>query len=59
MLIGVPKEIKNHEYRVGMTPLSVREAVRHGHKLWVQTGAGLGIKLNPEAIAKYGALAAR
>ena len=31
MLIGVPKEIKNHEYRVGMTPLSVREAVRHGH----------------------------
>ena len=43
MLIGVPKEIKNHEYRVGMTPLSVREAVRHGHEVWVQTGAGLGI----------------
>ena len=42
MLIGVPKEIKNHEYRVGMTPLSVREAVRHGHKVWVETGAGLG-----------------
>ena len=42
MLIGVPKEIKNHEYRVGMTPLSVREAVRHGHEVWVQTGAGLG-----------------
>ena len=30
MLIGVPKEIKNHEYRVGMTPTSVKEAVRHG-----------------------------
>ena len=35
MLIGVPKEIKNHEYRVGMTPTSVKEAVRNGHKVWV------------------------
>ena len=43
MLIGVPKEIKNHEYRVGMTPTSVREAVHHGHKVLVQTGAGGGI----------------
>ncbi len=43
MLIGVPKEIKNHEYRVGMTPMSVREAVRHGHKVWVQVNAGGGI----------------
>jgi alanine dehydrogenase len=43
MLIGIPKEIKNHEYRVGMTPVSVREAVRHGHKVWVQTQAGTGI----------------
>jgi alanine dehydrogenase len=43
MLIGVPKEIKNHEYRVGMTPTSVREAVRHGHRVWVQTQAGAGI----------------
>jgi alanine dehydrogenase len=43
MLIGVPKEIKNHEYRVGMTPTSVREAVRHGHKVWVQANAGSGI----------------
>ena len=33
MLIGVPKEIKNHEYRVGMTPTSVKEAVRHGHEV--------------------------
>jgi len=31
MLIGVPKEIKNHEYRVGMAPASVREAIKHGH----------------------------
>ncbi len=43
MLIGVPKEIKNHEYRVGMTPLAVREAVRHGHKVWVEVEAGSGI----------------
>ena len=43
MLIGVPKEIKNHEYRVGMTPISVREAVRNGHKVWVQANAGGGI----------------
>jgi alanine dehydrogenase len=43
MLIGVPKEIKNHEYRVGMTPTSVREAVRHGHDVWVQASAGGGI----------------
>src|SRR4051812_36287523 len=43
MLIGVPKEIKNHEYRVGMTPTSVREAVRHGHEVWVETHAGSGI----------------
>jgi alanine dehydrogenase len=43
MLIGIPKEIKNHEYRVGMTPLAVREAVRHGHKVWVEAEAGIGI----------------
>jgi len=43
MLIGVPKEIKNHEYRVGFTPMSVREAVRHGHTVLVQANAGQGI----------------
>ena len=43
MLIGVPKEIKNHEYRVGMTPPSVKEAVRNGHEVWVQANAGSGI----------------
>jgi alanine dehydrogenase len=41
--IGVPKEIKNHEYRVGLTPASVREVVAHGHELMVeQAGAGIG-----------------
>jgi len=43
MKIGVPKEIKVHEYRVGMTPSGVREAVAHGHAVLVQTQAGAGI----------------
>lgn len=43
MKIGVPKEIKNHEYRVGMTPSAVREALAHGHQVWVETRAGEGI----------------
>jgi len=43
MLIGVPKEIKNHEYRVGMTPSSVREMIHHGHEVLVETAAGMGI----------------
>ena len=43
MKIGVPKEIKNHEYRVGLTPASVRELVAHGHELIVEQGAGAGI----------------
>ncbi len=55
MLVGVPKEIKNHEYRVGMTPTSVNEAVRHGHKVMVQAGAGLGIGSSDEDYLKAGA----
>jgi alanine dehydrogenase len=43
MKIGVPKEIKNHEYRVGLTPDSVRELVAHGHEVVVETEAGAGI----------------
>src|ERR671928_1330015 len=43
MLIGVPKEVKTHEYRVGLVPGSVRELVHHGHKVVVETGAGAGI----------------
>ena len=43
MIIGIPKEIKNHEYRVGLTPRSVKELVRNGHKVMVQTNAGKGI----------------
>ena len=43
MRVGVPKEIKNHEYRVGLTPPSVAELVAAGHTVLVETGAGLGI----------------
>ena len=43
MRIGTPKEIKNHEYRVGLTPESVRELVAQGNEVWVETGAGAGI----------------
>jgi len=43
MLIGVPKEIKNHEYRVGLVPGSVRELVAAGHQVMVETQAGIGI----------------
>lgn len=45
MRIGLPKEIKNHEYRVGLTPASVRELTAHGHQVLVQTGAGAAIGL--------------
>lgn len=43
MLIGVPKEIKNNEYRVGLTPSSVREITTHGHAVKIETMAGAGI----------------
>jgi alanine dehydrogenase len=43
MRIGCPTEIKNHEYRVGLTPESARELAAHGNEVWIQSGAGLGI----------------
>jgi alanine dehydrogenase len=55
MLIGVPKEIKTQECRVGMTPAGVREAVRHGHVVLVETGAGAGIGLDDAVYEKAGA----
>lgn len=56
MLIGVPKEIKNHEYRVGLTPESVQELVHRGHGVVVETGAGVGINADD---ADYEAAGAR
>ena len=55
MKIGVPKEIKNHEYRVGLTPASVRELTLRGHKVLVQTSAGAGIGLSDEEYLAAGA----
>ena len=55
MIIGVPKEIKNHEYRVGLTPRSVSELVRNGHKLVVQTSAGKGIGASDDDYSENGA----
>ena len=45
MLVGVPKEIKDNEFRVGMTPAAVAELVHHGHEVIVETAAGLGSDL--------------
>ena len=55
MLIGVTKEIKVHEYRVGMTPSSVREAVVHGHAVIVETRAGAGIGASDDDYRNAGA----
>lgn len=55
MLIGVPKEIKNHEYRVGLTPGGAGELVHAGHKVMVQSQAGSGIGIEDEEYAEAGA----
>lgn len=55
MKIGVPKEIKIHEYRVGMTPSSVRELTSHGHTVYVEKQAGEAIDFTDEAYVKAGA----
>ena len=55
MRIGVPKEIKNHEYRVGLTPASIAELVAAGHELFVETKAGSGIDCPDAAFRKAGA----
>lgn len=55
MIIGVPKEIKIHEYRVGLTPASVRECVLHGHRVIIETSAGMGIGASDDDYIKAGA----
>jgi len=55
MLIGVPREIKNHEYRVGLIPAAVRELVRHGHAVLVETQAGAGIGVSDADYVAAGA----
>ena len=55
MKIGVPKEIKTHEYRVGLTPAGVRELAMHGHQVTVERNAGAGIGIADDAYRAAGA----
>lgn len=55
MLIGVPKEIKNHEYRVGLTPAAVKEFVNNKHQVWVEKDAGTGIGFTDDQYVTAGA----
>jgi len=55
MLIGVPKEIKNHEYRIGLTPAGARELVENGHQVIVQRDGGKAIGLTDDLYEKAGA----
>ncbi|PZM95623.1 MAG: alanine dehydrogenase, partial [Actinobacteria bacterium] len=55
MKVGVPREVKNHEYRVAITPAGVHEFTRAGHQVYVEAGAGLGSSLRGEEYAAAGA----
>jgi len=53
--VGIPSEVKNNEFRVGITPVGVHELVRRGHEVFVQKGAGLGSSINDEEYVSQGA----
>ncbi len=55
IVVGVPAEIKNHEYRVALTPVGADELYRAGHKVLIQTGAGLGSGISDADYQKHGA----
>ncbi|PTY36267.1 alanine dehydrogenase [Saccharospirillum sp. MSK14-1] len=55
MKVGVPKEIKNHEYRVGLTPSAARELIHHGHQVAIETSAGASIGFSDEEYQSAGA----
>lgn len=55
MKIGVPKEVKNHEYRVALTPIGVHELTQHGHEVYVERGAGTGSQIPDEEYVAEGA----
>ena len=55
MIIGVPKEVKNHEYRVACTPPGVHELARHGHQVLVERGAGVGSSITDDEFVAAGA----
>ena len=58
MIIGIPKEIKNNENRVGMTPAGVQQLVKHGHTVLVQATAGEGSGFSDDDFVEAGAAAA-
>ena len=55
MKVGVPKEVKNHEYRVAITPAGVHEFVRNGHEVFIEAGAGIGSSIPDEDFVAAGA----
>ena len=55
MRIGVPKEVKNHEYRVALTPIGAHELTRHGHEVYLENGAGAGSLIPDEEYVAAGA----
>ncbi|HEY1486333.1 MAG TPA: alanine dehydrogenase [Micromonosporaceae bacterium] len=55
MKVGIPREVKNHEYRVAITPSGVHELARHGHDVFVEAGAGAGSSITDEEFAHAGA----
>ena len=55
MKVGVPKEVKNHEYRVAITPVGVHELTEHGHEVFVEKGAGAGSQIMDEEYVAAGA----
>ncbi len=55
MKVGVPKEVKNHEYRVAITPIGVHELTAHGHDVYVQTSAGVGSQIEDSEYEAAGA----
>ena len=59
MKIGVPAEVKNHEYRVAITPVGVHELTAHGHQVLVQKGAGEGSSIADQEFVAAGATIVR
>jgi len=53
--VGIPREVKNHEYRVAITPAGVNEFTRHGHEVFVEAGAGVGSSITDDEFAAAGA----
>ena len=59
MKVGIPREVKNHEYRVAITPAGVHELVRNGHDVFIEQEAGVGSSIPDEDFVSAGAGVAR